>query len=162
MPSWCDRILWKSLPGNTLTQTSYEACDQIMTRYIQDHFIDSLLELRNILIFLLCSDHSPVRASFKVNILLPNHIESKQACHITITDLEGPNLPLLVNVQQNQLNPFYSTRLQLRINGQQWSFRSLCINSGSQYTQQKIQDCSLGKGMRPQFSSRVPTLFSLN
>ena len=51
VPAWCDRVLWKSLPGsnNGITQTAYDSCDVIMT-----------------------SDYSPVFATFLVESYLPS------------------------------------------------------------------------------------------
>lgn len=50
IPSWCDRILWKSLPGYTgsIKQTSHESCQEFMS-----------------------SDHKPVRSSFQVKVCAP-------------------------------------------------------------------------------------------
>eukprot|EP00040_Diaphanoeca_grandis_P023900 m.130629 g.130629 ORF g.130629 m.130629 type:complete len:557 (-) comp29490_c0_seq2:114-1784(-) len=47
IPSYCDRVLWKTLPGakDLVSQTSFEACNDFLT-----------------------SDHKPVRASFKIDI----------------------------------------------------------------------------------------------
>ena len=50
IPSWCDRVLWKSLPGfaSNVQQTSYEACPEFMS-----------------------SDHKPIRSAFRVSIEAP-------------------------------------------------------------------------------------------
>ena len=48
VPSWCDRVLWKSQPGCHLEQVSYSCCDSIMS-----------------------SDHSPVAATFRITASLP-------------------------------------------------------------------------------------------
>eukprot|EP01111_Echinosteliopsis_oligospora_P011988 TRINITY_DN4066_c0_g1_i2.p1 TRINITY_DN4066_c0_g1~~TRINITY_DN4066_c0_g1_i2.p1 ORF type:complete len:569 (+),score=102.56 TRINITY_DN4066_c0_g1_i2:125-1831(+) len=76
-PSWCDRILWKSLPGSLpVTQTQYNAADQLTT-----------------------SDHSPVYATFTVPVLQPiyahfTHIMSPphEPCRIALYELRGYNL----------------------------------------------------------------------
>jgi hypothetical protein len=78
VPAWCDRVLWKSLPGNTngITQTAYESCDEIMTRYAPKLVGTqrSLYAERRVAYRLLvpCSDHSPVYATFLVETHLPN------------------------------------------------------------------------------------------
>jgi len=48
VPSWCDRILWKSMPGRKLKQLSYSCADAITT-----------------------SDHSPVYAGFLAVAMRP-------------------------------------------------------------------------------------------
>ena len=45
MPSWCDRILWRSYPDTEITNTSYGCNTEVTT-----------------------SDHKPVFASFDVDI----------------------------------------------------------------------------------------------
>eukprot|EP01103_Thecamoeba_quadrilineata_P013847 TRINITY_DN3965_c0_g1_i1.p1 TRINITY_DN3965_c0_g1~~TRINITY_DN3965_c0_g1_i1.p1 ORF type:complete len:848 (+),score=177.51 TRINITY_DN3965_c0_g1_i1:200-2545(+) len=54
VPSWCDRILWKTLPGCYLQSIYYESCDDITT-----------------------SDHSPVRGLFAVEVEFPNHVHEE-------------------------------------------------------------------------------------
>ncbi|XP_014857300.1 PREDICTED: phosphatidylinositol 3,4,5-trisphosphate 5-phosphatase 2B-like [Poecilia mexicana] len=48
VPSWCDRILWKSYPETHITCTAYGCTDDIFT-----------------------SDHSPVFATFQVGVMSP-------------------------------------------------------------------------------------------
>jgi hypothetical protein len=54
IPSWCDRILYRSHPMCTLDQTGYGAVDGVTT-----------------------SDHTPVAAKFSVRVMLPADAESK-------------------------------------------------------------------------------------
>jgi hypothetical protein len=70
IPSWCDRVLWKSLPGfaNMITSTLYEACPHYKT-----------------------SDHKPVRAGFTVRLppqLKPPQ-ERNEIVHLIFTDLSA-------------------------------------------------------------------------
>eukprot|EP00794_Sanderia_malayensis_P011283 gene11283-12463_t len=55
LPSWCDRVLWKSFPEMFITNTSYGATENICT-----------------------SDHAPVFATFDVGVI--SHTSSP-ACH---------------------------------------------------------------------------------
>lgn len=74
VPSWCDRVLWKSLPGTyRLHQTNY-AC------------VDSLIS----------SDHSPVYSTFLVKVRLPIYarflrhtLPISDQCIIMIYELQG-------------------------------------------------------------------------
>ena len=72
IPSWCDRILWKSLPNceRFIKNTKYEALDSIQS-----------------------SDHHPVAALFKVMTLKWNivHHREKKLC-ISISNLRGNDL----------------------------------------------------------------------
>jgi phosphatidylinositol-3,4,5-trisphosphate 5-phosphatase 2 len=67
IPSWCDRILWRSLPGHEVTQTNYNCCDLIVT-----------------------SDHSPVFATFKVPTQLPPIPPTGEysGCKIYLSDIK--------------------------------------------------------------------------
>lgn len=69
IPSWCDRILWKSLPSNNITQTAYGCVDTVTT-----------------------SDHSPIFAVFNVKTLLPNPPVSKDPVKIVFKNLRGMQL----------------------------------------------------------------------
>lgn len=77
VPSWCDRILHKSLPGTyRLHQTNYSCTDSLMT-----------------------SDHSPVYATFQVKARLPiyarflrHQIPVAENCVIMLYELQGANL----------------------------------------------------------------------
>lgn len=70
MPSWCDRILWKTLPGRTVEQSSYGCCDEIMT-----------------------SDHSPIFGLFSITTKRANwpHVPTKPA-YVVITGLQASGL----------------------------------------------------------------------
>lgn len=48
-PSWCDRVLYRALPGLDLVQTSYTACSAMTT-----------------------SDHNAISATFRLPTLLAN------------------------------------------------------------------------------------------
>jgi len=77
IPSWCDRVLWKSLPGTyRLHQTNYSSSDALTT-----------------------SDHSPVYATFQLKARLPIHARFlkhsgpiSDHCRILIYELQGLNL----------------------------------------------------------------------
>jgi len=77
VPSWCDRVLWKSLPGTyRIHQTNYSCSDSIMT-----------------------SDHSPVYATFQLKARLPIYalflrhtLPVSEQCIIMIYELQGANL----------------------------------------------------------------------
>lgn len=69
-PAWCDRILYKSIKKQSITPLSYNACHLLMT-----------------------SDHSPVNATFSINIDLPciPHIRDTN-CKINISNFKGFDL----------------------------------------------------------------------
>jgi len=77
VPSWCDRILWKSLPGTyRLHQTNYSCSDSVMT-----------------------SDHSPVYGTFQLKARLPIYarflrhtLPVSEQCIIMLYELQGTNL----------------------------------------------------------------------
>eukprot|EP01102_Stenamoeba_stenopodia_P013446 TRINITY_DN4365_c0_g1_i4.p1 TRINITY_DN4365_c0_g1~~TRINITY_DN4365_c0_g1_i4.p1 ORF type:complete len:443 (-),score=64.72 TRINITY_DN4365_c0_g1_i4:27-1355(-) len=75
IPSWCDRVLWRSLPGLTYQPGEYSTCPAITT-----------------------SDHSPVYATFEVdwtpqiNIQNLDAIYSKPTCELEFLKLNGHNL----------------------------------------------------------------------
>lgn len=71
VPSWCDRILFKSLPSDEshIRQLKYNSEDSVQT-----------------------SDHHPVYGLFEVNTLLPNVIHPKHDLVIEITNLHGSNM----------------------------------------------------------------------
>lgn len=56
VPSWCDRVLWRSYPGVSSLNTTYGCSDSIFT-----------------------SDHSPVFATFKVDVVAPNSSKLEQS-----------------------------------------------------------------------------------
>ena len=70
VPSWCDRVLWKSLPGfvDDITPTLYEACTAYKT-----------------------SDHKPIRAGFAVGLPapLPPVGDWTQVVHLVFTGLSA-------------------------------------------------------------------------
>jgi len=70
VPSWCDRVLWKSLPGfvNNVTLKLYEACKDYKT-----------------------SDHKPIRAGFSVELpdALPPIEMRTEIVHFVITGLKA-------------------------------------------------------------------------
>jgi len=74
VPSWCDRVLWKSLPGTyRVHQTNYSCSDSITT-----------------------SDHSPVFATFMLKARLPIYarflrhtLPVSDQCVIMIYELQG-------------------------------------------------------------------------
>jgi hypothetical protein len=70
VPSWCDRVLWKSLPGfaSFITPTLYESCPGYKT-----------------------SDHKPVRAGFTVRlpVQLQHPAERTEIVHLIFTDLSA-------------------------------------------------------------------------
>eukprot|EP00743_Colponemidia_sp_Colp-15_P005796 GILK01006231.1.p1 GENE.GILK01006231.1~~GILK01006231.1.p1 ORF type:complete len:1456 (+),score=327.18 GILK01006231.1:316-4368(+) len=68
-PSYCDRVLWKPLPGNNGAQTSYKAHHNVLG-----------------------SDHRPVSATFTVDSLLPfvraeGYFGLSHSCVLEMTDL---------------------------------------------------------------------------
>lgn len=69
-PAWCDRILYKPIKKQSITPLSYNACHLLMT-----------------------SDHSPVNATFSINIDLPciPHIRDTK-CKINISNCKGFDL----------------------------------------------------------------------
>ena len=54
IPSWCDRVLWRSYPMCSCEQTAYRAVPYVDT-----------------------SDHTPVASTFAVRVMLPADAESK-------------------------------------------------------------------------------------
>eukprot|EP01103_Thecamoeba_quadrilineata_P007170 TRINITY_DN1696_c0_g1_i1.p1 TRINITY_DN1696_c0_g1~~TRINITY_DN1696_c0_g1_i1.p1 ORF type:complete len:669 (+),score=118.43 TRINITY_DN1696_c0_g1_i1:1842-3848(+) len=67
IPSWCDRVLWKTLPQcPALVQTSYNSSDQIMT-----------------------SDHSPVYSTFNIPIMHHSSFENNSTCSLKFLDLRA-------------------------------------------------------------------------
>eukprot|EP00026_Physarum_polycephalum_P003984 Phypoly_transcript_04001.p1 GENE.Phypoly_transcript_04001~~Phypoly_transcript_04001.p1 ORF type:complete len:604 (+),score=58.19 Phypoly_transcript_04001:159-1970(+) len=74
VPSWCDRVLWRSLPGTyRVHQTNYSCTDSLMT-----------------------SDHSPVFSTFLVKARLPIYarflrhtLPVSEQCVIMIYELKG-------------------------------------------------------------------------
>jgi hypothetical protein len=71
VPSWCDRILWKSHPDSKVTCLTYECADDVMT-----------------------SDHSPVYAIFSCAPRLPvsAFTEEPQLYSIRVIKLQGEDL----------------------------------------------------------------------
>jgi len=81
VPSWCDRVLWRSLPGvDPLENLTYNCYNNLMS-----------------------SDHSPVFATFKMKIPLPNHGQFVHAhsntppintalCKVILSELKASNL----------------------------------------------------------------------
>ena len=63
IPSWTDRVLWKS--NVDCTQEHYNCCDEITS-----------------------SDHSPVFASFSIPIVLPNLPHIHRQCNLLFDNLE--------------------------------------------------------------------------
>lgn len=66
VPSWCDRVLWKSRPGTNITLSNYTNVDAVASRYAC--FLFSLPNKD--------SDHSPVYASFRLGVRMPISIIS--------------------------------------------------------------------------------------
>jgi len=70
VPSWCDRILWKSHPSYTVERLEYKCCNSILT-----------------------SDHSPVWASYTIPVRLPSSSlaaplhKTQTLCSIQFTDV---------------------------------------------------------------------------
>ena len=75
VPSWCDRILWRSLPQCQVEQVHYDSTDDILT-----------------------SDHHPISGSFVVPTYYPNvpHVPSKP-CHVKFLELEASGLNMETN-----------------------------------------------------------------
>lgn len=71
VPSWCDRVLYKSLPGDVdkIIQGAYGSVDEIQT-----------------------SDHHPVFATFQVDTLKGNVMHAPQKLSIMLTSLRGEDL----------------------------------------------------------------------
>lgn len=75
VPSWCDRVLWRSWPGceHHLTQRSYESAPGVYS-----------------------SDHSPVRASFSLHIAPPSLRQGEHRIHdlmLVLSELSALDLP---------------------------------------------------------------------
>jgi hypothetical protein len=88
VPSWCDRVLWRSYPMCSCVQTSYGAAEEVDT-----------------------SDHTPVFATFTLRVLLPHDDESKSLAggdlyqwEFTVANVRHTILPLHVVRRV----PFYS------------------------------------------------------
>ena len=68
VPSYCDRILWKSLPGASGTLNSYNCTNALVT-----------------------SDHSPVYATFSLDTHYPNVLEDNSAsdtgCYLRLSNM---------------------------------------------------------------------------
>ncbi len=76
VPSWTDRVLWRTLPAADVKLGAYSSCAGVLT-----------------------SDHRPVFAAFQVPLFKPNLPHSSQIrCSITLTALQGT----LVAFQQQQ------------------------------------------------------------
>jgi len=71
VPSWCDRVLYKSLPGDVenIIQGAYGSVDEIQT-----------------------SDHHPVFATFQIDTLKGNVMHAPQKLSIMVTSLRGEDL----------------------------------------------------------------------
>ncbi|XP_065840685.1 phosphatidylinositol 3,4,5-trisphosphate 5-phosphatase 2-like [Oscarella lobularis] len=83
LPSYCDRVLWKSYPETSITNTSYGCTDDIMT-----------------------SDHSPVFATFTVGAVTqytPDGLSSSA----TQKDLEFRVDRIAAMIQTSSASPFY-------------------------------------------------------
>ena len=63
-PSWCDRVLWRALPGLEIVQTSYAACSAMTT-----------------------SDHNAISATFRLPTLLANVPHLHTPSRILISNL---------------------------------------------------------------------------
>eukprot|EP00457_Paulinella_chromatophora_P002789 gb/GEZN01002794.1/.p1 GENE.gb/GEZN01002794.1/~~gb/GEZN01002794.1/.p1 ORF type:complete len:647 (-),score=125.45 gb/GEZN01002794.1/:418-2331(-) len=74
-PAWCDRILWKSLPGfdTHVKQLNYNSANKVVS-----------------------SDHKPVSAVFQLACyhLPPATDNNRGACSLRITGLKAQNLPI--------------------------------------------------------------------
>uniref|UniRef100_A0A3P8V5X2 phosphatidylinositol-3,4,5-trisphosphate 5-phosphatase n=1 Tax=Cynoglossus semilaevis TaxID=244447 RepID=A0A3P8V5X2_CYNSE len=91
VPSWCDRILWKSYPETHMRCTSYGCTDDIFT-----------------------SDHSPVFATFQVGVtstscFKPDSNPSKERAWI---ELEGIEAIVKTSSKAKFFIEFYSTCLE--------------------------------------------------
>ncbi|KAJ7533169.1 hypothetical protein O6H91_13G035900 [Diphasiastrum complanatum] len=74
MPAWCDRILWRTLPGHSVKLTSYVSTPTMLT-----------------------SDHKPVAATFTITVhALPSSFssmdEEDKRWHIRFTSMRAKNL----------------------------------------------------------------------
>eukprot|EP00027_Filamoeba_sp_ATCC50430_P011623 CAMPEP_0168544018 /NCGR_PEP_ID=MMETSP0413-20121227/2200_1 /TAXON_ID=136452 /ORGANISM="Filamoeba nolandi, Strain NC-AS-23-1" /LENGTH=589 /DNA_ID=CAMNT_0008574019 /DNA_START=61 /DNA_END=1828 /DNA_ORIENTATION=+ len=69
IPAWCDRILYRTLPGLSLTPLDYNCCNEITT-----------------------SDHSPVYATFRVDTKMAPLPLPSVPCKIILTQLRLLNL----------------------------------------------------------------------
>ena len=69
VPSWCDRILWKSLPNCVAEQQEYSSCETILT-----------------------SDHHPIYATYTVKTRRANWPHVPKSCGITFSELESSGL----------------------------------------------------------------------
>ncbi|KAL0233437.1 hypothetical protein PCE1_001952 [Barthelona sp. PCE] len=73
IPSWCDRILWKSAPNKRLLCTHYNHANSVNS-----------------------SDHKPVYATFALPTFRPlGCLSDPMDCHIRISDLKGKNFPIM-------------------------------------------------------------------
>eukprot|EP01098_Paradermamoeba_levis_P014810 TRINITY_DN7243_c0_g1_i5.p1 TRINITY_DN7243_c0_g1~~TRINITY_DN7243_c0_g1_i5.p1 ORF type:complete len:272 (-),score=71.90 TRINITY_DN7243_c0_g1_i5:14-829(-) len=123
-PAWCDRILWRSVEGSSVSQSSYHPALACPT-----------------------SDHKPVCGEFEVTTSYsPPHDPGAGECILTIENLKGKNLPiadlnnssdpflkfispylvksLKTSVQKMTLNPTWTDSLTGHLNANSQKFLS--------------------------------------
>lgn len=66
VPSWTDRVLWRSLAAAPVRVGAYSSCPSVLT-----------------------SDHRPVFAAFQVGLFKPNLPHGRVRCSISVTQLRG-------------------------------------------------------------------------